>query len=737
MKDTSLLQLPDDMIFSLDIGTRNVVGMIGRKTDEAYEILEHEVIEHPERAMFDGQIHDIEKVVKVVKKVVDKIESRIEYKLTKVAIAAAGRALKTQKMMSKKVLDSTNTITKTEMDMLEMECIQKAQEKLIFEDSVATNYYCVGYSVMHYFLDGSIIANPVNHKGGLLEVELIATFLPHIVVDSLYTVMDKAGLEVENLTLEPIAAINVTIPSDLRLLNLSLVDVGAGTSDIAITKDGTIVSYGMVAKAGDIITEALSREFLLDFKEAEKLKMSLSTNEEVSYKDILGIETKKSSEEVIEMVYPLVKEITKEIAKVILEVNKRPPSAVFCIGGGCQIPKFTDALSDTLSIPKERIVIKNTEMLTNVKFLTKPLSGPEYMTPVGIGYTAFEEKEKDFLQIVVNQKSIRLFNSRTLTVSDALVLVGYNARKLIPFRGEGISVNINGKLNRFFGEYGEAAKIFVNGSISSLDTKIKNKDVINVQPAVSGKKKKIKLYDIIGYPKTIEYNGEKKDLITNIRVNGATISDDRDLKNSDIIEYDEIKTLGELAMGIDKGNTSTFLVNNEKVNLNYKFSNGDVVVTLAEDIETDKQDIDDIQLNNKEEKASRKKVKKVEKLDIDYESELDNLENSEYSSDDYVAVYDDEDDEEPLFYREVKEEVVEDDEQPQNKSIIYDYHLIINGDNVSITGSDRPLVFVDIFDHINFDLSRPKGVITLMLNGRRAMFTDYIKTGDVIEIYWS
>ncbi|MBN2900005.1 MAG: rod shape-determining protein, partial [Clostridia bacterium] len=390
----------------------------------------------------------------------------------------------------------------------------------------------------NYYLDNSMIINPRGHKGNVLEAELIATFLPHIVVDSLYTVMNKAGLEVQNLTLEPIAAINVTIPQNLRLLNLVLVDVGAGTSDIAITKDGTIVAYGMVAKAGDAITEKLSKEYLLDFNEAEKLKTSLNSSEQVKYTDVLGMMTTKSSKEVSEMLYPVVQEIASEVARVILEVNERPPSAVFCIGGGCQVPGFTEALAESLSLQKERTVIKGAEMLEKVHFASERLSGPEYITPVGIGFTAFQEKEKDFLQIVVNDKPIRLFNSRQLNVSDALILVGYNARNLIASRGDGIKVMVNGKEKQFYGEYGESAKIFVNGVVSSLDTKIKNKDVIHVEPAVPGSIKEIRLYDLVQLPKKAYYNQKSFDLIRDLRVNQESVAADVVLNDKDWVQYD-------------------------------------------------------------------------------------------------------------------------------------------------------------------------------------------------------
>src|SRR5690606_8916426 len=137
-----------------------------------------------------------------------------------------------------------------------------------------TRYYCVGYTVVNYYLDGNFMENLEGHKGNKIGVDVLATFLPYTVVDSLYTVMNRVGLEVVNLTLEPIAAINVAVKKSLRLLNIALVDIGAGTSDIAISRDGTIVAYAMASVAGDEITENIAKTYLLDFDAAEKLKVN-------------------------------------------------------------------------------------------------------------------------------------------------------------------------------------------------------------------------------------------------------------------------------------------------------------------------------------------------------------------------------------------------------------------------------------------------------------------------------
>ncbi len=88
-------------------------------------------------------------------------------------------------------------------------------------------------------------------------------------------------------------------------------DVGAGTSDIAITKDGSIVSYGMVDMAGDEITEVIAREFLLDFDAAEDLKLRLMHEEELTFSDIVGIPYTMHRNDILKRLDPTLDKITK------------------------------------------------------------------------------------------------------------------------------------------------------------------------------------------------------------------------------------------------------------------------------------------------------------------------------------------------------------------------------------------------------------------------------------------
>jgi cell division ATPase FtsA len=154
---------------------------------------------------------------------------------------------------------------------------------------------------------------------------MIATFLPEDVVDGLYKAVEMSGLRVVNMTLEPIAAISVAIPENYRMLNIGLVDVGAGTSDICITKDGCVVAYGMIPVAGDKLTEIIAQNYLVDFNTAETIKCGISDSETVEYKDIMGLPQKVGRDEVLKLLDPQIEEMADLVAEKFKELNGGKP----------------------------------------------------------------------------------------------------------------------------------------------------------------------------------------------------------------------------------------------------------------------------------------------------------------------------------------------------------------------------------------------------------------------------
>ena len=239
------------LVFGLDIGTRSIVGTVGYLNGGKFHVLAQRSKEHETRAMLDGQIHDIGKVGETISQVKEQLEADLGRELTEVCIAAAGRVLRTVTTYVEHSFESDREITQEDVYSLCTMGVEKAYEE--FQNSntdTDMKFYCVGYTAMRYYMNGYQMGNLEGHKAKNIAVDLIATFLPDDVVDGLYKAVELAGLHVANLTLEPIAAIQVAIPEKFRMLNMALVDVGAGTSDISITKEGTITAYGMIPVAG-------------------------------------------------------------------------------------------------------------------------------------------------------------------------------------------------------------------------------------------------------------------------------------------------------------------------------------------------------------------------------------------------------------------------------------------------------------------------------------------------------
>lgn len=222
----------EELVFGLDIGTRSMVGTVGYRQGERFVVTAQEIRQHQTRAMLDGQIHDINRVAAAIADIRQALQDKTGIKLEEVCIAAAGRVLKTMNVHVDMDLDKERNVTKEDMSNLISLGIEQAFEDFQEKNDTNMHFYCVGYSVVRYFLNGLWMGQPEHHKAKTIGADIIATFLPDDVVDGLYSAVELAGLRVANLTLEPIAAIRVAIPEKYRLLNIAMIDVGAGTSDI-------------------------------------------------------------------------------------------------------------------------------------------------------------------------------------------------------------------------------------------------------------------------------------------------------------------------------------------------------------------------------------------------------------------------------------------------------------------------------------------------------------------------
>lgn len=475
-----------DLIYALDIGTRSVIGMLGTVVGDRVQIRAMEKHLHAKRVMMDGQIEDIGQVAAAVSAVTKRLEQTAGCRLKRACVAAAGRALRTERGHSKKELPVPQPVDQQMIAQLEAAAVAEAEASLHDGESGSQRMLLVGYTVTRSTLDGYPLTTLLGHTGQVLEDDVVATFLPGGVIDSLYAVMRQAGLEVASLTLEPIAALNAAIPAELRLLNLCLVDIGAGTSDIAVCRDGGVVGYTMATVAGDEITEALMREYLVDYGTAERMKASLPSDGDIQFTNILGLEQTCSPSEVETALAPATDLLAREIAQRVLDLNGAAPSAVFLAGGGSKLPTLREKVAAALDMDAKRVAVAGGHFKNSACSDTLSLEDPEYTTPLGIAVSAGLGLVSDSCQVRLNGAPAKLFRSGSLTAMELLMMNGYTYPDLLGRTGKPLILQVDGKRTIFHGQPAQPAVLRINGEEAQPSTVVHAGDQVEFVPARAG-----------------------------------------------------------------------------------------------------------------------------------------------------------------------------------------------------------------------------------------------------------
>lgn len=731
-------------VFGLDIGTRNVVGTVGYQTDDKeFVVTAQYVREHETRAMLDGQIHDIGRVAKTIKEVKDELEKQTGQPLEEVCIAAAGRVLKTVTTHVEYEYAQESVVTGEDVHTLNLLGIEKAQEALKEVNDTSYKFYCVGYSTVKFFLNDEVFISLEGHKANKIGEDIIVTFLPEDVVDGLYAAVGQAGLSVANMTLEPIAAINVAIPENYRMLNIALVDVGAGTSDISITRDGSIIAYGMIPHAGDEMTEVIVQHFLVDFNMAESIKLQSTTSDTVTYKDIMSIEHTIPAQGVWDVAAPVVDNIAQEVSAKIRELNgDKTVSACFVVGGGGKIHGFTEKLAEDLDLPEERVALRGEEVLGDVTFEQEDIKkDPLLVTPIGICLNYYDQRN-NFIMVRFNGERIKLYDNNRLTIVDAALQAGFPNDELFPKRGTPINFTVNGVARLVRGEAGEGAVVTMNGKPASINTPLEPNSEIIIEPSTAGEAAEYKISQLDEYNHsviTFIINGRKVSCPRFVQVNGRLEPEDYSIRENDVIETRNYYTVRQIAQFMDLviDTDQMIFVNNEEADLDTL-----VYENFSVEWKTDEYGVARIDNNN---------YNDTQESDSDDASVLAEQDANSTESDNTVTrtseqmmnqVLDELHDE---FAKEAEASAVPENELPKN-DIQEEIHeedssentvtVIVNGEPVELSGKDT-YIFVDIFTHISFDLQEGKGrAIATVINGRDAQFSEELHEGDKIELYW-
>ncbi len=720
-------QIANKYIFSLDIGTRSVIGIVGYRDNDLFNVMAMEKLPHKKRAMIDGQIEDIEQVADIVKEVKARLEDSVGFKLTDVYVAAAGRSLKTVKSTFKTEINPNISVTNEQIKDIEMNAIAIAQENIYKNDNndeQEQNMICVGYSVITYYIDNYKMSTILGHKGKEIQVDIIATFLPNPVVDSLRSAMNKSGLNIINMTLEPIAASNAVIPQELRLLNLALVDIGAGTSDIAISNEGSITAYTMATVAGDEVTEAIMQKLLVDFNEAERIKQILFTGvTPINYTNILGIEAIESKENILEYTQSAVQNIANEIAQRILDCNGKIPAAIFLVGGGSKSPNLVQYLSEKLQMEENKIAVGGSNYMKKQTVGNIDANDPELATPLGIAISAMNFITDDDIAVTVNGEELKLIKTTGCTVMNALLMSGIKYSAIMGRNGKSITFSLNDKTIVARGGLSQSAEITVNGNVAHISTILNNGDKVEVKTFPQGEDACVKISDYVKVQSgTVSVDNTRYKFGTMASINGIALNSDTIINDFDKIEVSSLLTFGDLcnSYGLD---FHKYICNGEIVNNDLLLENNMTITTYTEP-QTIEQNI------------QQPIIDTVTKENTSYYTDSGTLitEQAQPTPNQATQKYDNSQNNTQTI--------------PYTNSSNYDMPTFTSAKSIKVTlngqlillpakADTTPYLFLDMLNYIDIDPTKPMENVELLLNGTlNPSYLQQLNDGDVIQIKW-
>lgn len=719
-------------VFGLDIGTRSIVGTVGyRIGTDRFVVVAQESVEHTTRAVIDGQIHDISTVAKTITEIKNRLEKKIHQDLHDVSIAAAGRVLKTKKVIAEQKFPEEKKVTKDDIYALDMLGVEKAYEEIHKEeDDAKRHFFCVGYSAVRYFLNGYPMEMIELHSANSISVELIGTFLPEEVVDGLYEAVEEAGLHVSSLTLEPIAAINVAIPERFRLLNIALVDVGAGTSDISIVKEGSIIAFGMIPLAGDEITEEIAKKYLIDFETAERVKRQTEAGKTVDFENIFGEKIHAGHAEIVKATKNAVDAITKKVAEKILVLNGGKVSAVFVVGGGGRHDGFTEKLAKYLELPENRVAIRGEEVLGHIDFLQEDIcKDSTIVTPIGICLSQYDARS-NFIHVAVNEQNVKLFDNGKATVLDACVGAGFLQGNLFPVRGDNLVYFVNGKEQIKRGRSGDVAEVKKNGVEVSLNELVHENDRVEIRSSTKGEPGSAVLADLPECRDELEISLFGKAVLCPklVEVNGSIVEDrGYSIQNGDQIEVLDYYTIGRVLEFVGQECDDILILNGMEASRTAKVKHGDVIESRPRPVE----------------KVPEEEEESAESQADDFQKQMEKdpllqplkplpqwmegipFDTAKLGADGSIIP--------GVSERPAPLAAAG---MPVAAPTVAPVHVTVNGKSVTMPAKEKP-IFVDVFDVYPFDMSKAGGTrLITRINGEDKEFTEPLWDGDEIELYW-
>jgi cell division protein FtsA len=379
---------------ALDIGTEFAKALVFEIGDDRHGTVrgvgrKRQGLSH----MQSGTVADIAAVVDNCAVALQEAEEMAGFRPTQVVVGIAGELVKgftTTHSQERKKPDQP--ITESELqkliDLVQREALREAERSITWETGLPNvDVRLVHAAVVGASIDGYALTNPVGFQGRHVKIGIFNAFAPLVHLGALQSVASQLDLELLEVVAEPYAVARVLGTDTIRQAGALFVDVGGGTTDVALVRSGGIEGTRMFALGGRAFTKSLADRLDLPFPRAESAK--------VDYARGLPVERR---EEIATIVAEDVEVWAAGVELVMEELGGGDllPSRIYICGGGSRLPEIQAALSaerfwKRLSFARSpEVVVMAPDQVETISDATNLLVDQQDVTPLGLAYQAIE-----------------------------------------------------------------------------------------------------------------------------------------------------------------------------------------------------------------------------------------------------------------------------------------------------------------------------------------------------------
>ena len=390
MSDTS------NLIAAIDIGTTKIVAVVGRKSDDGkLNILGIEKV--PSTGVKRGVVLNIEETVNAIKDLVFNVETKYGVKLNDVYVGIAGQHIKSLQNRGLRYIETNHEITQYDVDHL-----YKDNFKIPLE---------AGENILHVFSQDYVVdneagvKNPIGMSGRRLEGNYHIVLGRVASVNNIEKCINRVGLKLNHLILEPMASARSVLTAEEKEAGVVLVDIGGGTTDVAVFYDGVVQHTAVIPFGGNVVTSDVKEGCAVLQKQAESLKTQFGSalgdlEREDMVVTIPGIEGWEPKEISFKSLAYIIQARMEEIVDYVMyqiessRMYEKLGAGIVITGGGSllknlpQLVKFRTGLEVRLGIPNKYLV-NGVDDETN-----KPM----YSTSIGLLLSAMDNPVKKVVE---------------------------------------------------------------------------------------------------------------------------------------------------------------------------------------------------------------------------------------------------------------------------------------------------------------------------------------------------